>query len=74
MPFAPLAQHQGQGRYVLHHINPIQHGGGVYDLDNLVVVTPQYHKEILDGGYHFGGGWAFPGRSDGQWQGSRVKN
>jgi hypothetical protein len=44
----------GQGRYVLHHVQPIGRGGGVYDLDNLVVVTPRYHKEILDGGYHFG--------------------
>ncbi|MFJ2832699.1 RHS repeat-associated core domain-containing protein [Streptomyces sp. NPDC087263] len=44
----------GQGRYVLHHVQPIGRGGGVYDLDNLVVVTPRYHKEILDGGYHYG--------------------
>jgi hypothetical protein len=55
-PFAPSSQHHGQGRYVLHHVHPIQHGGGVYDLDNLVVVTPRYHKEILDGSYHFGSG------------------
>ncbi|MDI3390734.1 RHS repeat-associated core domain-containing protein [Streptomyces sp. B-S-A8] len=55
-PFAPTAQHHGQGRYVLHHMQPIQRGGGVYDLDNLAVVTPRYHKEILDGGYHFGNG------------------
>ena len=40
-PFALTAQHHGQS---------------VYDLDNLLVVTPRYHKEILDGGYHFGGG------------------
>ncbi|MFJ5292378.1 DUF6531 domain-containing protein [Streptomyces sp. NPDC088348] len=44
----------GQYRYVLHHVQPIQRGGGVYDLDNLVTVTPRYHKEILDGSYHFG--------------------
>jgi hypothetical protein len=55
-PFAPAAQHHGQGRHVLQHVHPIQHGGGVYDLDNLVVVTPLYHKEILDGGYHSGNG------------------
>ncbi|MEX1653959.1 putative T7SS-secreted protein [Streptomyces pseudovenezuelae] len=55
-PYAPAAQHHGQGRYVLHHVQPIQRGGGVYDLDNLVVVTPRYHAEILDGGYHFGSG------------------
>ncbi|CAG7640649.1 RHS repeat-associated core domain-containing protein [Actinacidiphila bryophytorum] len=44
----------GNKRYVLHHVTPIQHGGGVYDLDNLVVVTPQYHARILDPGYHMG--------------------
>ncbi|UWE13589.1 RHS repeat-associated core domain-containing protein [Actinacidiphila bryophytorum] len=44
----------GNKRYVLHHVTPIQHGGGVYDLDNLVVVTPQYHAGILDPGYHMG--------------------
>jgi hypothetical protein len=44
----------GQRRYVLHHVQPIQHGGGVYDLDNIIVVTPRYHKEVLDGSYHFG--------------------
>lgn len=40
--------------YVLHHRTPIQHGGGVYDLDNIVVVTPRYHKEVLDPSYHMG--------------------
>ncbi|MDX3641099.1 RHS repeat-associated core domain-containing protein [Streptomyces sp. MB09-02B] len=41
-------------RYVLHHVTPIQHGGGVYDLDNLIVVTPQYHRDVLDRTYHTG--------------------
>ncbi|MFD3336671.1 RHS repeat-associated core domain-containing protein [Streptomyces sp. NPDC058700] len=41
-------------RYVLHHVKPIQHGGGVYDLDNLMVVTPRYHAEVLDPTYHAG--------------------
>ncbi|MGW3210392.1 putative T7SS-secreted protein [Streptomyces sp. NPDC001135] len=54
-PFVVKAQRvPGQYRYVLHHVQPIQRGGGVYDLDNIVVVTPRYHKEILDGSYHFG--------------------
>ncbi|WP_247701713.1 DNRLRE domain-containing protein [Streptomyces sp. F63] len=39
--------------YVLHHRTPIHDGGGVYDLDNLVIVTPQYHAEVLDPGYHY---------------------
>ncbi|MFR5451681.1 MAG: HNH endonuclease signature motif containing protein [Roseburia hominis] len=31
----------------LHHIIPINQGGSVYSVDNLVVVTPRYHAEIL---------------------------
>lgn len=54
-PFAPLSQWVGKnGKYVLHHVTPIQHGGGVYDLDNLIVVSPRYHKEVLDPRYHQG--------------------
>lgn len=44
----------GQRSYVLHHKTPIQYGGAVYDLNNLIVVTPRLHKEILDGAYHYG--------------------
>jgi len=47
---------QGVGKntsYVLHHAEPIQHGGGVYDMDNLRIVTPRYHAEILDPAYHY---------------------
>lgn len=40
--------------YNIHHIRPRQHGGGVYDLDNLVVATPRYHAEILAPSYHYG--------------------
>ncbi|WP_078992849.1 putative T7SS-secreted protein [Streptomyces sp. MMG1121] len=54
-PFTVTGQWTGgRGRYELHHVQPIQRGGGVYDLDNIIVVTPRYHKEILDGSYHFG--------------------
>lgn len=28
--------------------------GGVYDMDNMLIVTPKFHKEILDPKYHFG--------------------
>ncbi|MFE9751133.1 HNH endonuclease signature motif containing protein [Saccharothrix saharensis] len=56
-PFVhPSQQYGGQRRYVLHHLDPIQHGGGVYDLNNLVVVTPRYHREVLDSRYHYGKG------------------
>ena len=40
--------------YILHHKTPIHAGGGVYDLNNLVIVTPIMHQEILDKAYHFG--------------------
>lgn len=54
-PFTVKSQAVGKnGRYVLHHVQPIQHGGGVFDLDNLIVVTPQYHETVLDPTYHKG--------------------
>ena len=46
-------QYDGALSYVLHHKKPIYDGGGVYDLDNLVIVTPRMHQEILDKSYHF---------------------
>jgi hypothetical protein len=54
-PRAPLEQQLGGQRgYQLHHMKPIQHGGTVYDLDNIAIVTPRYHKEALDSSYHQG--------------------
>jgi RHS repeat-associated protein len=47
-------QYKSQKSYVLHHMTPIQHGGGVYDMGNLVVITPRGHQSILDPKYHFG--------------------
>ncbi len=53
-PIALESQWLGENKsYILHHRTPIQQGGGVYQLDNLVVVTPRYHKEILDPAYHY---------------------
>ena len=43
----------GKASYELHHGKPIQHGGEVYDVDNIVVVTPRYHKEVLESAYHY---------------------
>ncbi|MFG2134991.1 RHS repeat-associated core domain-containing protein [Streptomyces sp. NPDC048751] len=52
-PFVFKGQNVGKNsNYVLHHVTPIQRGGGVYDLDNLIVVTPRYHEEVLDPSYH----------------------
>ena len=46
-------QYGGALSYVLHHKKPIYDGGGVYNLDNIVIVTPRVHQEILDKAYHF---------------------
>ena len=33
-------RHGGGKNLVLHHVQPIQHGGGVYDMDNLLLSHP----------------------------------
>ena len=43
--------------YQLHHQTPINQGGKVYDVDNLIIVTPKFHKEILSPGFHRGYGF-----------------
>ena len=54
-PIARQSQHLGkQQSYILHHKTPIQHGGPVYDMNNVIIVTPRLHKEILDGSFHYG--------------------
>jgi len=40
--------------YEIHHRTPINQGGKVYDVDNLVIATPKYHQSILDPKYHVG--------------------
>ncbi|WP_414860565.1 S-type pyocin domain-containing protein [Pseudomonas mucidolens] len=46
-PFAPKAERSGENaRYEIHHIENIQHGGAVYDIENLRVTTPKRHVEI----------------------------
>lgn len=40
--------------YELHHKTPIHAGGAVYDLSNIMIVTPRYHLEALDKTIHFG--------------------
>lgn len=39
--------------YQLHHQHPIHAGGGVYDLSNLVVVTPLVHTALLNPDFHY---------------------
>ncbi|QFZ53916.1 hypothetical protein FEZ18_03365 [Oceanihabitans sp. IOP_32] len=59
--FAPFVKQSqqlgGQTKYILHHKTPINQGGAVYNMDNLYIVTPKYHKEILDPAYHYGYGY-----------------
>ena len=49
----PEQRYGGLKSYVLHHKIPIHDGGGVFDLDNITIVTPKMHQEILDKSYHF---------------------
>ncbi|WP_413081246.1 HNH endonuclease signature motif containing protein [Yersinia vastinensis] len=43
----PKKEHVGgREKYEIHHVNPINGGGAVYDIDNLRVVTPKRHIEI----------------------------
>lgn len=30
----------------IHHVHPIAQGGGVYDLDNLIIMTPRAHIDV----------------------------
>jgi hypothetical protein len=50
---AARGAHAG-GRYILHHRTPVSQGGDPFDPGNILVVTPRYHREILDKGYHSG--------------------
>ncbi|ELJ8160334.1 S-type pyocin domain-containing protein [Salmonella enterica] len=36
----------GRIKHELHHVKPISEGGGVYDVDNLRVMTPKRHIEV----------------------------
>ncbi|WP_412072352.1 hypothetical protein [Pseudomonas fluorescens] len=50
-PIAPYAdRHKSQTSYALHHAIPVSENGGVYDMDNLRIVTPAAHNTI-----HYGG-------------------
>jgi hypothetical protein len=49
-PFAQAAEQYGGtagGRFILHHIVPIEHGGGVYDMSNLLVTSPRLHAGVI---------------------------
>jgi hypothetical protein len=45
-PFVPRGEAVGGGvnaKWQLDHIDPLEHGGGLYDLDNIHIVTPRVH-------------------------------
>lgn len=45
-PFAPGTERVGSERvYQLDHSHDLQHGGGVYDLDSIRIVTPRSHDK-----------------------------
>tara|TARA_Y100000588_G_scaffold50468_1_gene47448 strand:+ start:3418 stop:4173 length:756 start_codon:yes stop_codon:yes gene_type:complete len=46
-PFTSTAGHAGKrGRFELHHKKPLENGGAVYSMDNLIIVTPKKHIEL----------------------------
>ena len=46
-PKTPSAQqHKSQISFILHHVQPIAADGGVYDMDNIRIVTPAAHQKI----------------------------
>jgi len=52
-PFAVRSQQTGSGwaqmKYNLHHIQAVSEGGRVYDLSNILIVTPRYHDMLTYG-------------------------
>ncbi|MFB2764009.1 hypothetical protein [Marinobacter shengliensis] len=36
----------GREKYEIHHLEEIQNGGAVYDLDNMTITTPRNHIRI----------------------------
>ncbi|MCO7563662.1 S-type pyocin domain-containing protein [Pseudomonas sp. S 311-6] len=46
-PKVPYGDHYiNQATFILHHSTPISENGGVYDMDNLKIVTPLAHNTI----------------------------
>ncbi|CZF86944.1 Pyocin-S2 [Grimontia marina] len=42
----PSEWHFEKASFELHHVKEIQHGGAVYDVDNIRIVTPKNHNRI----------------------------
>lgn len=53
-PIAPRSQWYGRQRaYIVHHRRTIASGGAVYDMSNMLIVTPDRHQDILPPRDHF---------------------
>lgn len=53
-PIADKEQRLGRQRsYILHHIMPIKQGGSVYDMNNIMIVTPLFHNSTLIPEFHY---------------------
>ena len=48
------------GSYQLHHHKPIHSDGGVYEISNIIIVTPLLHRQLLIPEYHYGSGEEMP--------------
>lgn len=56
--FAPFVEDErehygGQTRYIIHHRRMIASGGAVFDMSNMLIVTPSRHQDILPPNEHF---------------------
>lgn len=50
-PIATTQEHnKSEKSFELHHVHQIAKGGAVYDIDNIVVMTPKQHAEAHKGG------------------------
>ena len=47
---------KGRKSYEIHHATPIKDGGRVYDMRNMIVLTPRMHDYILPRDAHYGPG------------------
>ncbi len=47
-PIAPVGQLGGERTYQLNHQLPVGNGGGVYDMDNIEILSPEFHDLLGD--------------------------
>ncbi|WP_434677497.1 S-type pyocin domain-containing protein [Pseudomonas sp. R1-18] len=49
-PYVPMDQRVGgRKKFEIHHIHFISNGGAVYDVNNLLIVSPKYHINLHSG-------------------------